>query len=871
MADPQMLLRQTVRDSWLKLGLMLVAVAGLVAWSVYSDYRGATFRAQRNLETQANVIEKNLVAQLDSTIGVLQRVRAGLPKDHGDQRHLERLSGQLVTLGEALPGVRTLLLMDARGTVLAANRRELIGRNFAERAYFQAGRDGLDVTKVHLGAPFKTVLGVWGMNLVLRVESADGQFAGIVAATLDTAYFETLLGSVQYAPDLWASIIHGGGLLFTFVPHRAGVEGKNLMVPESLFTRHQQSGRAASLLTGMAYTTGEQRMMALRTIRPVAAPIDSPLVVAVSRDLWATYTPWRERAAIQLSLLAVFMVFAVIANAVFQRRKQHDAALIQATMNQLENSEKKFRVASDNARDAFIIIDGEKGCITWWNAAAESLFGFSREEVMGQALHDFICPPDTRALAQQGLAKFATSGEGAAVGQTLELSAQRKDGTGFPIELSLSAMQVDGNWYGVGIARDISARKQAEAEIRRLNASLEERVAQRTAELQESERRFSAVFQASPIAITLIQMSNGRYVEVNDAALAMFGFERAEIIGRTCQELDIYNDPQDHVQMIRLLEQDGHVRNLETQLRRKTGGVRRVLMSVEPIEVEGRSWQLSMMLDITARAEAEEALRELNKSLAQRVADEVTKSMAQEHILIQQARHAALGEMIGNIAHQWRQPLSHLGLVVQNIGVDFEDKVLDQEGLQEYIDKAMHSIQLMSKTIDDFRDFFRPDQQKGFFDINEAVRDALSLVAASLQSNNIKVIERNGADIQVWGNQNALAQVLVNLIGNAKEALVQKRSALRAIEIETDANETQATIKVRDNAGGIPDDFAEKIFDPYFTTKENGTGIGLYMARTIVERHMQGTLRFRNSGEGAEFIVTLPAGQASRGQPASAA
>jgi signal transduction histidine kinase len=250
----------------------------------------------------------------------------------------------------------------------------------------------------------------------------------------------------------------------------------------------------------------------------------------------------------------------------------------------------------------------------------------------------------------------------------------------------------------------------------------------------------------------------------------------------------------------------------------------------------------------------------LNANLAQQVASETAKNLEKERLLVQQARHAAMGEMIGNIAHQWRQPLSVLGLILQNVSLDFEDNLLNAEELKHYVADAMKSIHQMSSTIDDFRDFFRPNRTKECYKIVQAVGESLSLVSASLKNNNIDVQIKGPDDLEICGYRNEIAQVMLNLLSNAKDALVERKPNQPRIEIEMQGNmeKRMLAITVRDNAGGIPEEVAEKIFDPYFTTKGKGTGIGLYITKTIVEQHMGGTIFFRNHGEGAEFTITLP-------------
>lgn len=269
---------------------------------------------------------------------------------------------------------------------------------------------------------------------------------------------------------------------------------------------------------------------------------------------------------------------------------------------------------------------------------------------------------------------------------------------------------------------------------------------------------------------------------------------------------------------------------------------------------------LELRRQIAEREHAERQLQALNDSLEQRIQNEVALNREMDHLLVQQSRHAAMGEMIGNIAHQWRQPLSVLGLILQNIAMDHEDNDLTDEALKRYVTDAMKSIRQMSTTIDDFRDFFRPNRLKEKFKSGQAVEASLNLMSASLKNNNIEVDVSGPDNIEIYGYPNEFAQVLLNLISNARDALVERKPNRPSIEIETCADMGNRTfaITVRDNAGGIPDNIAEKIFDPYFTTKEMGTGIGLYMTRTIVEQHMGGKIFFRNQGDGAAFTITLP-------------
>ncbi len=256
--------------------------------------------------------------------------------------------------------------------------------------------------------------------------------------------------------------------------------------------------------------------------------------------------------------------------------------------------------------------------------------------------------------------------------------------------------------------------------------------------------------------------------------------------------------------------------------------------------------------------DANEELKLLNETLEQRVTEEVGRNMEQERLLIRQSRFAAMGEMIGNIAHQWRQPLNALGLLLVNIKDAYEYKELDAAMLEESVRKGSQLIDKMSATIDDFRNFFLPNKEKTAFSLKKSVEDTLAILSASFKNANIAVHLDAGEDVIAHGFPNEYSQVLLNILNNAKDAMRAKKITNGEIHIRIARHGGQARVTVRDNAGGIPADILPKIFDPYFTTREKGTGIGLYMSKMIVEDSMNGTVEARNVEGGAEFTVVCP-------------
>ncbi|MFW0694905.1 ATP-binding protein [Aliarcobacter butzleri] len=253
--------------------------------------------------------------------------------------------------------------------------------------------------------------------------------------------------------------------------------------------------------------------------------------------------------------------------------------------------------------------------------------------------------------------------------------------------------------------------------------------------------------------------------------------------------------------------------------------------------------------------------KKLNCNLEQKVQIETSKQKEQEQLLIQQTRLAAMGEMIGNIAHQWRQPLNALGLVLQNLKFSYDMGELDEKMMDKSINKADMLTKNMSKTIDDFRNFFKPNKSKEKFGINENVNKAIELVESTFEHHNIKLEKNFSSDeLEFHGFPNEFSQVILNILTNAKDAIIENKILNPLVIVETKIENDNICISIKDNANGIDENIVNKIFEPYFTTKDEGkgTGIGLYMSKIIIENNMNGKIEVYNLEKGANFIIKLP-------------
>ena len=249
-----------------------------------------------------------------------------------------------------------------------------------------------------------------------------------------------------------------------------------------------------------------------------------------------------------------------------------------------------------------------------------------------------------------------------------------------------------------------------------------------------------------------------------------------------------------------------------------------------------------------------------NKELEKRIKEEVAKNREKDKLMFQQAKLASLGEMLGNISHQWRQPLMEINSLFLPIeGKITLDMPLDKEEILETINKLNHITKYMSNTIDDFRDFFATDKEKIKFQLLEQINSTINIISGGLKTHNIKldiIIQKNP---EMIGYKNDYSQVLINIINNAKDILVQRKVNNPHIKISIFEENENIITTVEDNGGGIKVNPIEKVFDPFFTyEKIGGSGIGLFMSKLIIEKNMGGKLFVQNSSKGAFFKIIIP-------------
>lgn len=379
---------------------------------------------------------------------------------------------------------------------------------------------------------------------------------------------------------------------------------------------------------------------------------------------------------------------------------------------------------------------------------------------------------------------------------------------------------------------------------------------EKNVELKEGEESYKGLFNAIRHAI-YIQDLDGTFLAVNNGAEEMYGYKNEEFIGKNplFVSAEGKNDLEDLGRRIRAAI-DGRPQRFEFWGRRKNGEEFPKDLSIVRGKYFGQDVLIAIASDITKQ-------KRLENDLQTMVAEETDRRLEKERMLAQQSKLAMMGEMIGNIAHQWRQPLNALAIKVQDVPIALEVGDLDEKYALDFKNGSMALINYMSGTIDDFRSFFKPDKQKIRFALKNTVEKACVLIKDSLHFSFIELeVLPIDESVYAYGYPNEFSQVLLNILSNAKDALKANTTmgSDKRITVSFALSDGFARLSVSDNAGGIDEAIMDKVFDPYFTTKHQGqgTGLGLYMSKMIVEQNMGGTLTVENRGDGACFTVSLP-------------
>jgi PAS domain S-box-containing protein len=499
----------------------------------------------------------------------------------------------------------------------------------------------------------------------------------------------------------------------------------------------------------------------------------------------------------------------------------------------------RYHLLSEQARDIILFIR-QDGQIVEANRAAAAAYGYDRETLLTRTIYDLRDPATAPLIAPQ-------MAQADSCGILFETVHRRQDGSTFPVEVSSIGAEINGQRLLLSIIRDITERKNAEAALR------------------QSEERFAKAFSASPHLITISTLSEGRYLMVNDAVLRATGYRRKEMIGHTSAALQIFAETEGRDKLVQALRHGGGtVRDLELQLQGKNGRMQTVLLSAEIITIDGQPCILTSSNDITARKRAEAALQQAHAELERRVEERTAalhQAMAERQHLereAQRAEHfALLGRLAAGVSHEIRNPLGAIFLHID---------LLEEELCQPSPDSSMQIAESLAEI------------KTHLTRLDDLVQDYLSLVRVSTIQRDVQDL---GAAMQAWSAEfqglaaahgvtllvegvamlgpvpfhgSTLHRALLNLIQNALDAMPRGGT----LTLAGQSMATQVRLQVRDTGSGIPAERLQQIFEPLYTTKPGGTGLGLYIVQEIVAAHAGQLAVASQEEQGTTFTITLP-------------
>ena len=491
----------------------------------------------------------------------------------------------------------------------------------------------------------------------------------------------------------------------------------------------------------------------------------------------------------------------------------------------LKESENMFHALFEQAGGYCMILDPNTSdgvpLIVDANEAAYKEHGYSREEFIGRRVSD-VDDDEGKLLVKKRTAEIMT-------GKTffIQNTHVRKDGSSFPVAVNAKRIDIDGKKPLIFTTEyDITELKQKELELKVTNENL-----------IQKKNELETIIEIAPYPIA-IHSEDGNVKVLNKAWSDYSGYTLDDI--GTVDDfirLMVTEEMKDKIKKIgkSLYFLNEHDEAVEHSLLTKDGHKVIWQFSSAPLGlIDGKRTVITSAIDIT----------ELKKK---------------DEMLLNQSRHAAMGEMIGIIAHQWRQPLSSISMDANNMLVDIEMDEFCAIASKKYANNISKQIQHLSETIDDFRNFFKPDKAISTVYIKDILNHTLSIVTDSLRNNAIEFKSFIDPGIQVDTYPRELMQVFVNIVTNAKDALVSNKVNDALIVVRAYENIEYIDIEICDNGGGIDADILSKVFDPYFSTKDEktGTGLGLYMSKMIIEDHLNGILNVENKEKGACFTVKL--------------
>jgi PAS domain S-box-containing protein len=511
------------------------------------------------------------------------------------------------------------------------------------------------------------------------------------------------------------------------------------------------------------------------------------------------------------------------------KRKKAEELVI----NERNKFERMFRTHSA----VMLIIDPKDGAIVEANNSAIAFYGYSAEQLKSMNISDI------NNLSKEEIKNKMKHAKSGAAG-VFYFKHQKSNGSIVDVEVFCSPLVLEDEELLFSIINDISERVENEerianyqAELETINENLEERVLEQTKERMNQEVMFKQMFDSLDNFISVIDAEH-KYIAVNDTYMRRFGIPYDKIVG---QHVSAVLGDKKYSVLAPILDKvmQGEVASYISEM-----VIQNKACTIDGTFTPYRESDGSIIGVIVNAADITER-KKLEADMVKR-----------EQLMIQQSKLADMGSMIAVIAHQWKQPLNILSLTMSL----YEDENKEDENVKELAQRVRDQINFMSDTVNDFRNFYNPSKYKKMFSVHESIQKIITLLNPKMLTQDINITLSGDESIKAYGYRNEFMQVIMNLINNAKDAILSRNIKNGKINIEVHDADESVNVFVSDNAGGIPEHMLpNKIFEQFFTTKgDAGTGIGLSMSRTIIEKYMEGELTASNKDGGAFFKINVP-------------
>lgn len=389
-------------------------------------------------------------------------------------------------------------------------------------------------------------------------------------------------------------------------------------------------------------------------------------------------------------------------------------------------------------------------------------------------------------------------------------------------------------------------------------------IEEKNRQIAKQKELFEKLYSKSADGVLLIK--DKKIIDCNEASLKILQYSKDELLGKFLCDISPQFQPDNESSNMKAINKidealNNGISSFEWVHKNKQNENLWIEIVLTSIEIDNNPVIHTVIRDINKRKNMEQELEILTHNLEERIDEEIKKNEEKTKQLIQQSRLAQMGEMISMIAHQWRQPLTAITATTNNLQIKaLIDEKIDVQQLQEELELITNYSQHLSLTIDDFRNFFKPDKIKTESKLEDIIEKAINIIKTSFESKSINLITNYNFNDTLFTYTSEIQQVILIILKNAEDILMEKNIENKLIEINTFKENDFAIIQIEDNGGGIAMEIINKIFDPYFSTKKSkeGTGIGLYMSKIIIDEHCLGNLSAKNSTKGAIFEIKLP-------------